>query len=454
MTTVTPSAPGPAGPTIAARDLTARVMDHIRHPTGGSQAAVFRELPSVAPVLLLPLGMVLVSSAELVRRAAAAPQLVIGEVDFPQHVRDQNPEFVAFFASSLSFLDRADHHRLRRVLSEHFTPRGVDALRPTVAGIVDRLTAEVVSAARTDGEVDLVTAFANELPPRAMGALLGLPEHEWASVAASGRGMLARIASSFPNLQAQDAPITDDGFVALRDRVARLLDEPVADHTLAASLQGARRRDELSREEAVSLMLLLFMTGVDTVAAALTNVVVALLRRPEALADWLAGRTATDAVVHEALRLDAPLPFGMRVAREPLTLGDVQIPAGSTVMLATAAANVDPARHDHPDRWQPGTRPPAQTFGHGTYRCLGALFAGLQCELALDALRPLGVRVTDHRRVQWRSDISFHTPTHLPVALGGGWVAIDTATDTATDTTTDTTTDTATAADGASEVTR
>ncbi len=428
MTTVTTTDARPAGPVSTGGDLTARVMDHIRHPAGGSQAAVFRELPTAAPVLLLPLGMVLVSSAELVRRAAAAPQLAIGAVDFPQHVRDENPEFVAFFGSSLSFLDRADHHRLRRVLSEHFTPRGVEALRPTVAGIVDRLTAEVVTAAGTDGEVDLVTAFANELPPRAMGALLGLPEREWAAVAASGRGMLARIASSFPNLEAQDAPITDDGFVALRDRVARLLDEPVPDHTLAASLQAARHRAELDRDEAVGLMLLLFMTGVDTVAAALTNVVVGLLRRPEALADWLARRTPTGAVVHEALRLDAPLPFGMRVARESLTLGGVEIPAGSTVMLATAAANVDPARFDRPERWQPGVRPPAQTFGHGTYRCLGALFAGLQCELALDALRPLGVRVTDHRRVQWRSDISFHTPTHLPVELGSGWVASDPST--------------------------
>lgn len=399
-------------------EIRSRVMEYVRDPRGGSRAPLFGDLAASAPVLALPLGMFLISSAQLVRRAAAMPQLVIGPVEFPSDATEQAPDFIEFFTSSLSFLGRDDHHRLRRVVSEHFTPRGVEATKPALERIVRDLIAETLAAG---AEVDFVSQFSNELPARSMGLLLGMPEQEWPYITASGRAMLARIATSFPGLAPQDEPIGNDDFRTLRDRVERLLDDDVPPDSLAASMRDAVVRGELDRSEATRLMLLLFMTGVDTVAASVTNIVTTLMDNDEARTAWLCGDVPTSDVVDEALRLGTPLPFGMRLAVADLRLGGTLIPAGSTVMLCNAAANLDPARFDAPQSWQPGRRPSTQTFGHGTYRCLGAMFATQECEVALDALKPLGVRVTDHSQVLWRSDISFHTPTRLPVRVGAGW---------------------------------
>ncbi len=435
--TMTPTPRGPSprrapAPTRGSRPLVVagpesaiaqRVVAHLRRPEGGSAARLFQDLPGAASVVRLPLNMYLLTTADLVRRACAATQVVIKEVAFPPSTAARMPDFVAFFTSSLSFQDRDTHHRLRRVMSEHFTPRGVDAIRPSLRPVV----ADVVdAAARGRGEVDLVTAVSDEIPVRAMGLLLGLPPQEWPWLSTAGHGMLARIATSFPHLETLGQPITDAQFRDVRARVEQLLDGPAADYTLTATLRRAVGRGDLTAAEATSLLLLLLMTGIDTVAASLTNLVLALETDPTARGAWLDGSVATRDLIEESLRLAAPLPFGMRVTTAPLDLGDgLVIPAGATVILAHAAANVDPDRFPDPLAWRPGTRPLSQTFGHGTHRCLGAMLAVLECELALEALRPLGVRVTDPSRISWRSDISFHTPTHVPVLVGRGWAGAD-----------------------------
>ncbi len=407
--------------------MAARVMDHIRDPQGGSAAALFRDLPTAAAVVRLPLDMYVLTTADLVRRAAAAPQVVIRDVEFPPETVCEVPEFAEFFASSLSFRDRPDHHRLRRVMSAHFTPRGVAALRPALEAVVAALVAQV---AAQPGEVDLVPALSNEIPARAMGLVLGFAEDEWPWVSASGRAMLARIATSFPHLEVTDRPVTSAQFRGIRARVEQLLDDDVPGYTLSATLARAVAAGELSRTEATDLMILLFMTGIDTVAASLTNLVLSLVGDPAARSAWLGGEVSTRDLIEESLRITAPLPFGMRVTTAELDLGDgVLIPAGATVILCNASVNLDPARFPDPLSWRPGVRPLSQTFGHGTHRCLGALLAMLECELALEALRPLGVRVLDPARITWRSDISFHTPTRLPVVVGAGWGPATTGTD-------------------------
>ena len=62
--------------------------------------------------------------------------------------------------------------------------------------------------------------------------------------------------------------------------------------------------------------------------------------------------------VEETLRMESPVKGDFRLSRVPATIGDVQMPAGTTVMLLNAAANRD---HEFKDpgrvRHRPGERP-------------------------------------------------------------------------------------------------
>ena len=65
--------------------------------------------------------------------------------------------------------------------------------------------------------------------------------------------------------------------------------------------------------------------------------------------------------VEESLRFESPVKGDFRLSRVPTTVGGVDIPAGTTVMVLNGAANRDPRRFEQPDefRRRPRQRPPA-----------------------------------------------------------------------------------------------
>ena len=65
--------------------------------------------------------------------------------------------------------------------------------------------------------------------------------------------------------------------------------------------------------------------------------------------------------VEESLRIESPVKGDFRLSRVPTTVGGVDIPAGTTVMVLNGAANRDPRHFDDPDRVRrrPRERAPA-----------------------------------------------------------------------------------------------
>jgi cytochrome P450 len=113
-----------------------------------------------------------------------------------------------------------------------------------------------------------------------------------------------------------------------------------------------------------------------------------------------------------------PVVFGaMRMAVEDVELDGVVIPAGTFVMVNTAAANRDPSVYDEPDRLDVTREgaPPMQTFGAGAHYCLGANLA--RRELA-EALVVMSRRMRSLRRAgpaAWKPLVGIAGPAVLPV---------------------------------------
>ena len=68
--------------------------------------------------------------------------------------------------------------------------------------------------------------------------------------------------------------------------------------------------------------------------------------------------------IEEVLRIESPVKGDFRLSRVPSTVGGVDIPAGSIMMVLNGAANRDPKQFDEPDDLRSGAskRPPSHRF--------------------------------------------------------------------------------------------
>jgi cytochrome P450 len=95
-----------------------------------------------------------------------------------------------------------------------------------------------------------------------------------------------------------------------------------------------------------------------------------------------------DVFVEEVLRLESPFRQMMRSVPHDTTLGGVDIPAGSTVVLFFAAGNRDPAQFENPDKVDLNRGSPKNhlAFGHGIHYCVGAALARIEARAVLTEL--------------------------------------------------------------------
>jgi cytochrome P450 len=108
--------------------------------------------------------------------------------------------------------------------------------------------------------------------------------------------------------------------------------------------------------------------------------------------------------VEETLRVDGPIRGDFRLALKSTTLGGVDIPAGTTVMVLNGAANRDPRRYERPGELLLDRSNSRQHvgFGHGVHTCPGSPLARSE------------VRITIERIFARTSDIRISEAAHGP----------------------------------------
>jgi cytochrome P450 len=289
--------------------------------------------------------------------------------------------------------DPPGHTRLRRLVTQAFTPRRIEAMRPRVEEIVERLLDRIAPLGRTD----FVDDVALRLPLAVIGHLLGIPEADHEEIL-SGTQVIRTVGTGGRSPQEDRAAIgaaqerLHAYFTAL---VAAKRREPGDD--LVSALIAARDEDgSLSEAELVSSTFLLLFAGYQTTSDFLGNAVVALLTNPDQLALLRAEPERLPDAVEELLRFDGSVPVSsFRFATEDLEIGGVTIPQGSIVTVVLSSASHDPALVDDPDRLDI-TRTDAGhlAFGHGIHYCLGTALARME---ATTALRRVLVRLPDLR---------------------------------------------------------
>jgi cytochrome P450 len=91
--------------------------------------------------------------------------------------------------------------------------------------------------------------------------------------------------------------------------------------------------------------------------------------------------------VNEVIRYESPLRAFSRKANRQARIGDIDISAGSRVLVIYASANRDEHEWDQPDTFEIRRDATRQLgFGHGSHACAGQGLARMETQAMLHAL--------------------------------------------------------------------
>ncbi|WP_330175430.1 cytochrome P450 [Streptomyces sp. NBC_01498] len=313
-------------------------------------------------------------------------------------------------------IDPPDHTRLRRLVSQAFTPRRVAEFAPRVQELTDGL----IDAFAAGGEADLIHDFAFPLPIYAICDLLGVPREDqddfrdWAGMMIRhGGGPRGGVARSVKKMRAY-----------LAELIHRKRDD-LGDDLISGLIRASDDGEHLTENEAAAMAFILLFAGFETTVNLIGNGVYALLRNPEQRtrlqSSLRAGESELLATgIEELLRYDGPVELATwRYATEPVQLGGQSVAVGDPVLVVLAAANRDPERFAEPDRLDLARSDNKHLgYGHGIHYCLGAPLARLEGQTAL---RTLLTRLPDLRpavdpsELRWRGGLIMRGLRTLPV---------------------------------------
>jgi cytochrome P450 len=286
-----------------------------------------------------------------------------------------------------SMLDRdpPDHTRLRKLVSQAFTPRAIAQLEPTIQKLVD----DALDAIDDAGSVDLIDALAFPLPFTVISVMMGMPDTD-ADQLRELSGVAVRSLEPAPSEDAiREIVRAQKGLRQVcTDAIAWKRKNP-ADDMLTALINAEDGGDVLSPAELVAQVILLYVAGHDTTVNLIGNGTLALLRDREQLELWRSRPDLDENAVEELLRYDSPVQMSRRVTVEDYEVDGQVIPARTVVLAGLASANRDPETFG-PDadrvRVDRDNARQQVSFGAGVHHCLGASLARLEGRLAISSL--------------------------------------------------------------------
>jgi cytochrome P450 len=350
---------------------------------------VYRQLRESGPILMPESNLVVFAGFddcdEVLRHPASCSDRLKSTVT--QRAVAAGQEARPFGTPGFLFLDPPDHTRLRKLVSKAFSPKVVRALESDITGLVDGLLDKVAAA----GRMEVIADLAYPLPVAVICRLLGVPiedeaQFSWASA------LLAQGLDPFIAFTGQPQGFEErmKAGLWLRGYLRDLLRQRRADpgeDLMSGLIAVEEAGDQLTEEEIVATCNLLLIAGHETTVNLIANGVLAMLRHPEHWSALSQDADRASAIVEETLRWDPPVQLVGRIAGEDMSISEVRIPKGDSMMLLLAAAHRDPAVTERPDEFDP-TRDSIRhlAFGLGPHFCLGAPLARLEAAVALSAV--------------------------------------------------------------------
>ena len=308
-------------------------------------------------------------------------------------------------------MDNPAHDVYRRMFTREFSVRRMQALKPQISAIAEKLLDEM----ETHGPpADLVAMLAVKFPSLVMSALFGSPykDHEFIIACAAARHGLT-----------QSTGEAESKARELAAYVRRLIDSKEAapgDDMVSRIIEEHVKPGKLSRDDFAEIGAMILRAGHDTT----TNMIgmgTLLLLQNDALRQQLTGDPSLiEGTVEELLRYVSPVQFSpRRVALEAVEIGGVTIPKGEGLFMLLGSANRDERVFDRPDELDSKRDASAHlTFSFGIHQCLGQMLARYELHIVYAAIlrRLPNLRLAvPLDQIRFKHDMQIYGVHNLPV---------------------------------------
>jgi cytochrome P450 len=262
------------------------------------------------------------------------------------------------------------HARTRGLLSRLITPKRLSENEEFMWRLADQQLDEFVDR----GSCEFMEAYARPFSGLVIADLLGIPTgvHEESRAVYEGQVV---------------GGVGDVGLTQAHNPLDRRR-EPSDD--VLTEMSQAKYPDGSTPEiiDVVRLATFLFAAGQETTTKLLSAALRVIAEDPDIQTQLRDNRDLIPAFLEETLRLESPVKSHFRIARTSTTIGDVKIPAGSTVMLMPGASNRDARKFECPNEFRvdrPNVREHI-AFGRGNHSCPGAPLARAEGRISLNRI--------------------------------------------------------------------
>ena len=324
-------------------------------------------------------------------------------------------EITRYLSLWMVFKDPPEHTRLRRLTGKVFSTRAMQAMRPKVEQIAERLLDDIGERE----QFDLLADYASPLPCLVIMAMLGVPTEDMAEVKRLSDEIALFIGSSRTSAEKYDTAeaatremaLFFQGLIADRRRTPR--DDALSELALLRDGDDAFTEDEL-----VATCILMLFAGHETTTNHIANGMLALMRFPDQMQRLRADAGLASAAVEELLRYDGPSGAQVRIIKHAQQLHGKTLEPGQRVFMMLNAANRDPLAYADPDRLDLGRDGvPHLAFGFGGHICLGFPLARTEGAVAFPALIGRYSQLEPMAEPEWINSLVFRGMKALPVAV-------------------------------------
>lgn len=305
-----------------------------------------------------------------------------GAVPMAEHITSQDPPL---------------HTRTRGLLNKLITPKRLKENED----FMWRLADQQLDTFLDKGGCEFLAAYAKPFSLLVIADLLGIPPEDHDELkevfALETVGELGK-----------DAPTSYNPLEWLNDKFYSYLEDrrrsPRQD--VLTELAQAKHEDGSTPEieDVMNLSTFLFAAGTETTTKLVSSAVRFIADNPWFEQQLRDDRGKIPAFLEETLRMESPVKSHFRMARTTTKIGEVEVPAGTTVMLLPGACNRDARKFAEPNEFRPD-RPNVReqiAFVRGAHSCPGAPLARAEGRISLN-------RILDRM-----SDLTISTEHHGP----------------------------------------
>jgi cytochrome P450 len=284
-------------------------------------------------------------------------------------------------AEHITSQDPPLHTRTRGLMNKLITPKRLKENEEFMWRLADQQLDTFIER----GTCEFLADYAKPFSLLVIADLLGVPGEDHDE-------FRAVFADQIVGELGKDAPTSHNPLQWLNDKFHAYIEdrrrEPRDD--VLTGLAQAKHEDGSTPdiEDVMNLSTFLFAAGTETTTKLVSSAMRIIGESPEFEKALREDRGKIGAFLEETLRMESPVKSHFRMARTTTTVGDVKVPAGTTVMVLPGACNRDERKFADPNTFSPD-RPNVReqiAFIRGVHSCPGAPLARAEGRISLNTI--------------------------------------------------------------------